>query len=131
MTRITDGTSPGAFRIVLSALESHAERRPTHLHDSDSHQANRTAKCRATGNGDLHGLAWSVWDSGRRHTDMCVFLRKSIEAAMARTKQAANFRPHSPRVVTLYDSVHRSASPIGRNAEACVLSELLAAPITN
>ncbi len=55
MMRISDGTSPGAVRIVLSALESHAERRPTHLHDSDSDQANRTAKCRATESGDLHG----------------------------------------------------------------------------
>ena len=55
MTRISDGKSPGAVRIVVSALESHAARRPTHLHDSDSDAANRTAKCRATESGDLHG----------------------------------------------------------------------------
>lgn len=56
---------------------------------------------------------------------------KALKPLWPALSQAPNLHPHSPRVVALYGSVHRSPNLIGRNAEACVLSELFAGPITN
>lgn len=56
---------------------------------------------------------------------------KALKPLWPGLSQAPNLHPHSPRVVALYGSVHRSPTPIVRNAEARMLSELFAGPITN
>ena len=63
-------------------------------------------------------------DPGRHHIDRCVLLRKALKPLWPGLSQAPNLHPHSPRVVALYGSVHRSPTPIVRNAEARMLSEL-------
>jgi len=102
MTCVSDGKYVCGAGLAQVAVESHDQKTGKLVTDPSFDPQDRP---RTTHSGGIHGMAEPGWHYVLGHTDMCVRLRKVIEADMARFEQAGHPRPRIPRLVALYGTV--------------------------